>query len=619
MQDSLKNIVLIVDGMSCVNCENKIERALKKFDGVSAVQASFGDGKVSVGYLESKLKVDKLIETIEKLEYKVLNRPQQVKGSFKDSELRKSVTQILGIGVVVFALYFIIKNTVGFNFIPEVDQSMSFGILFVVGLFTSIHCIAMCGGINISQSIKRSVPAENKVSSGVLPSLLYNAGRVVSYTIIGGIIGAIGSVFNFSSATKAVISLLAGLFMVIMGLSMLNIFAFLKRFNVRMPKFFSNLIDNNKSRYGPFIVGLLNGLMPCGPLQSMQLYALGTGSALTGALSMFFFSLGTAPLMFGLGAASSLLSKKFTDVVFRVSAVLVIFLGVIMVNRGLSLGGKPAAVSSQSNYAVAQIVGSEQIVEINLESGAYKPILVQKGLKVKWIIKADNVNLNGCNRTIIVPQYNLQKDLFPGDNIVEFTPDQEGNFGYSCWMGMINSSIKVVTDLKDLGTNGDPQSKTGPDDSSRQNLTGGSCGMAGKNPRFANGQVPTDSIGLPTMKNGVQEVIVTVNDNGYTPALLVLKRGVKAVIKFNTEKLNYCNSKIFFPDFNGGLDFSQGQLETPALPTESDFTFQCWMGMLHGYVKVVDDPKTAKIDEIKYEIAQYRAPVNGGGGGCCAQ
>lgn len=255
MEESLKNSVLIVDGMSCSNCESKIERALKKLDGVSSVKASFAEGKVTIDYDENAVKLNKIIEVIEKLDYKVLSKPQPVKGILNNPEFRKSITQILGIGVVIFALYFIIKNTIGFNFIPAVDQSMSFGILFVVGLFTSLHCVAMCGGINISQCINRAAPLDKKVVSGMFPSLLYNAGRVVSYTIIGGIIGAIGSVFNFSGMTKAVISLLAGLFMVIMGLNMLNTFAFLKRFTIRMPRFISNIADNNNSRFGPFIVG----------------------------------------------------------------------------------------------------------------------------------------------------------------------------------------------------------------------------------------------------------------------------------------------------------------------------------------------------------------------------
>ena len=114
--------------------------------------------------------------------------------------------------------------------------------------------------------------------------------------------------FHLRFHTKVgIFAILSGVFMVIMGLNMLNVIPWLKKINPHMPKIFGRKIQGSKGKHGPFIVGLLNGLMPCGPLQAMQLYALGTGSFLMGAASMFVFSLGTVPLMFGFGALSSLL------------------------------------------------------------------------------------------------------------------------------------------------------------------------------------------------------------------------------------------------------------------------------------------------------------------------
>ena len=89
----------------------------------------------------------------------------------------------------------------------------------------------------------------------------------------------------------------------------------------------------------PFAIGLLNGLMPCGPLQSMWIVALATGNPFAGAMSMFLFSLGTVPLMLGLGSIVSLLGKKFTDQVIRVGAILVVVLGLSMLSQGGALSG----------------------------------------------------------------------------------------------------------------------------------------------------------------------------------------------------------------------------------------------------------------------------------------
>jgi sulfite exporter TauE/SafE len=206
----------------------------------------------------------------------------------------------------------------------------------------------MCGGINISQCAGAGQTAATgtaaaAASTRLLPSLAYNGGRVISYTLIGGIVGAVGSMLTPSGYFRGIVALAAGVFMLIMGLNMMGLFPALRNILPRLPAFFPGGIDRARTRAGtgkgPFVVGLLNGLMPCGPLQAMQLYALGTGSFFLGALSMLLFSLGTTPLMFGLGALSSILSARFTRIMMRVSAALVIILGIMMLNNGLALSG----------------------------------------------------------------------------------------------------------------------------------------------------------------------------------------------------------------------------------------------------------------------------------------
>jgi len=119
---------------------------------------------------------------------------------------------------------------------------------------------------------------------------------------------------------------------------------------------------------------------------------------------------------------------------------------------------------------------------------------------------------------------------------------------------------------------------------------------------------------MPTVKNGVQEITITVTDTGYFPAAIVLQKGMNAVIKFSPQSLTSCNSPVVFPEYNGILDLAKGQLMTPEIPVTGDFGFQCWMGMLHGYVKVVDDITKADVEKIRAEIGASRAS---GGAGCC--
>jgi sulfite exporter TauE/SafE/plastocyanin domain-containing protein/copper chaperone CopZ len=611
--------VLKIDGMTCSSCEMRIENALKKLNGISQVKASFSNATVIVTYEPQIITNVKIIETIEKLDYKVCNKTNNTNttdGKSTKASDKMTITQLLGIGIILFAGYLIINHFIGFNFIPNITQNMGYGILFVIGLITSLHCVAMCGGINLSQCVSYKF-TENDTSklSKIKPSLMYNAGRVVSYTLVGGIVGTLGSVISFSSSAKGVITILAGIFMVIMGLNMLNIFPWLRKLNPRMPKIFGNKIHNNNGRHGPFYAGLLNGLMPCGPLQAMQIYALGTGSFFAGAASMFIFSLGTVPLMFGFGAISSLLSNKFTHKMMKVSAVLVMILGVIMLNRGFNLSGfaftSGITAKASSSASVAKIDGNSQVITTKLQSGSYTPFTVQKGIPVKWTIQADASQINGCNGTVTIPSLGISKTLQPGNNEIDFTPAAEGNILYTCSMGMISSNITVVPDLTKVTTKDVQQSIS----SSTGAIGGGCCGITP--PKFAGGKIPTDNIEIAKITGNEQDVTVTVDSQGYTPAVIVLQKGIPAKIKFISSQLTACNSTIVFPELGGQLDLNS-QKETPLITPTADFTFQCGMGMLHGYVKVVDDLSKVDLNAIKNEVASYK-PASGSatGGGCC--
>ena len=627
MEQKIMRKVLQIEGMTCTGCESRIENTLKKLDGILDVKAMYSSSDVYVTYDLNFIDLNKIIEAVEKLDYNVKNKNDDFKSNAVTSETGSTknstdtgkigAAQIAGIVVIVLALYVIIKNTIGFNFIPQVDQSMGYGILFFIGVLTSLHCVAMCGGINLSVCVKYSEGTGNTRFDKLRPSILYNMGRVISYTIVGGIVGGIGSVLSFSGTAKGIVAILSGIFMVIMGLNMLNIFPALRKLNPRMPKIFSRKVHENSSSRGPLIVGLVNGLMPCGPLQAMQIYALGTGSIAAGALSMFLFSLGTVPLMFGFGAISSFLSSKFTHRMMKVSAVLVLVLGIIMMNRGLVLSGVNTNIVQAASPApggIAKVEGNVQVVTTKLDSGRYPPIIVQQGIPVKWTISASESDLNGCNEKINIPEYGIEnKALIPGDNIIEFKPDKVGKYIYTCWMGMISSSIEVVSDINNVSAN----NLTTTDNSGTQGVLGGGgcCGAGSKATKFVGGKIPVDDIQIAKVNNNQQEVTVTVNDYGYSPAVVVVQKGIPAKIKFNTEQLNSCNSIVVFPEYQEQMDL-QSHNETPFITPEQDFTFQCGMGMLHGYVKVVDDISKVNIDDIKNEISNY-TPSTGSSGGCC--
>lgn len=560
-----------VQGMSCSGCEAMLEEALKSLDGIHFVKSDFANNTIKVTYDPGRTNIVKMRAALRNTSY-TITRENNSMTKTKGKAAEKSMTkfQFIGIAVIILAVYLVVLNTVGFNFIPEVKSSMGYGVLFLVGLLTSLHCIAMCGGINMSQCVNMThggSGASGGTKANVKPSLLYNLGRVTSYTIIGGIIGAVGSVISFSGWARGLVAILSGLFMVIMGLSMTGIFPWINKITPRLPRIFREKAGSAGKGRGPYIVGLLNGLMPCGPLQAMQLYALGTGSLIAGALSMFFFSLGTLPLMFGLGAFITMMGKKFTKNMLKISAVLVAVLGIVMLGRGLALSGvalpflgsSKAASDTSIQTSIIDDDGVQNITSTMKSSSRYPVITVKAGVPVVWTFKVDKSLLNGCNNALIIPEYNIQQKLKAGDNIIRFTPKKTGTQIYTCWMGMVYGQIKVV----DAG--------------------------GGEIPPTVSDDSPVTTSQLKTITAaGVQNITTTMTSASSYPTITV-KAGVPVVWTFKADSrvLNGCNNMLILLDYNIQVKLKAGDNIIKFTPKKSGTQlYTCWMGMVYGQIKV---------------------------------
>ena len=450
MEPQIKTETLRIGGMTCVNCQNEIQKKLLNTDGIKKAKVSYASGTAAVTYDAGILTINDIAAVIDKSGYKILAETAGQKSGV-------SVGRTIGILIIIAALFMILQYFGILNRLTPgmlAETNMGYGLIFIIGLMTSVHCIAMCGGINLSQSIPQNKDNENKgFFSMIRPALFYNLGRVISYTAIGFIVGALGSAITFSNTAQGVLKLIAGVFMIIMGVNMLGMLPWLRKFNFTMPKIFANKINTAKYQgKGPIAVGLLNGFMPCGPLQAMQLYALSTGNPVTGALSMMLFSVGTVPLMFGLGAFSSVAGKRFSRKIMTAGAVLVVVLGLSMLSQGWNLSGgagklfaaAPETVDNSSPKFGITLGDEIQVVKSTLLPWNYPAITVQSGKPVKWIIDAPRGSINGCNYKFIINEYGIEHELKEGENVIQFTPGRTGVVRYSCWMGMIPGTITVM-------------------------------------------------------------------------------------------------------------------------------------------------------------------------------
>jgi len=610
-KQDLQKTTFRIGGMTCANCQNRIEKKLKGTAGIHDATVNYNTGAADVTYDAAIISFEEISAAIESLGYKTLGNTQN------------TVIQIIGSLVIILALFMLLRTFGSSKFaaiFPLAREGMGYGMLLLIGLLTSVHCIAMCGGINLSQTLRgigngeqgycseatlvsnaTSLQTETPVPSPfslLLPSILYNGGRLVSYTAVGVLVGALGSVITLSGHFQGVVQLAAGVFMLIMGINMLGLFPALRRFSPRMPKIFASKIEGKKTGRGPLIVGLLNGLMPCGPLQAMQLYALSTGSPVRGGISMFLFCAGTIPLMFALGAASSVLSgakgKIFSRRVMQAGALLVAALGLVMFSNGWSLSGFPNPldrmasskfVSAQANTGAINpaIQNGVQVVNSTLQPGRYPAITVQQGIPVRWIINAPPGSINGCNNRMIIREYGIQYTFKQGDNVIEFIPEKTGRFRYSCWMAMIQSTITVLAEGESAADLLEPDTT----------------------PKPAGVRIPTDTIAVAQIADNAQTVTICLGGEGFEPAVVVMQKRLPALWTITVESTN---SGIIFPAYYTGINTTQGENQLRLVPDE-DFEFYTANGKSYGYVKVVDNIARVDIEAVKAEVNNFETLV----------
>ncbi|MBR9691589.1 hypothetical protein GOV06_02285 [Candidatus Woesearchaeota archaeon] len=467
-------------GMHCGSCERLIEKSAENMEGIQSIKADYPTETVEVIFDENKTNLGDIFKAVEEKGYDCSLILEN-----KESEHYTIDKKFFGIAFAIIGIlvagYFIFRMADGIA-LPEISANMGYGLLFLVGLLTGFHCVSMCGGFVVSYTAKAAEQGRKSHKS----HLMYGVGKTLSYTIIGAGFGLLGSIIAFTPMMRGVAGIIAGLFLVVFGLNMLNLFPWLRKVRIQTPHFLSRFVGKESQKHSsPLIIGLLNGLMiACGPLQAIYIMAAGTGSALEGAKLLFVFALGTLPVMLGFGFFTSFISSKATHKILKASGAIVIVLGLVMINRGLALTGTGfdtnslfASVSAGDNAITGNVAAIEdgyQIINMEVNRYGWEPdkFVLKKGVPVKWIINGKEIN--GCNNAIQVPKLGLKFDIKRGEQVIEFTPDKEGVISWSCWMGMI-PGVFIVKDNIDISDDVAVQKEL----AAAPKLKAGSCGGGG--------------------------------------------------------------------------------------------------------------------------------------------
>ena len=310
-----------IKGMHCTACTLLTEGELIEVEGVASARSSLTTHTVEVcGNFGDKTREEicrELSQRIEKHGYSLSLEKQRSEKNWSEF----SIAIPIAIG---FAVLFVLLQKLGIVNLVN-TSTVSYGTAFLIGIIASLStCMAVVGGLVLSMSATFAREGDR-----VRPQILFHTGRLVSFFILGGVIGALGSAFTLGATGTFILGLLVGLVMLILGINLLDIFPSFRRFQPAMPKFFGKHalgISELNHSLTPLLVGVATFFLPCGFTQAMQLYSLTTGSFLAGALTMLFFALGTLPVLALIGFSSFSIKNSSKAGIFFKSAGLIVIL-----------------------------------------------------------------------------------------------------------------------------------------------------------------------------------------------------------------------------------------------------------------------------------------------------
>jgi plastocyanin domain-containing protein len=311
-------------------------------------------------------------------------------------------------------------------------------------------------------------------------------------------------------------------------------------------------------------------------------------------------------------------------------AVLVTVMGLMMAGYGLGLSGinlgfadtvfaseRPGAKAAYRSRRAERTDGTDgaaalpevedgvQVVNSVLRGGRYPAIAVRQGLPVRWTIDAPSGSVNGCNNRMIIREYGIEYRFRTGANVIEFMPERAGRFTYTCWMGMIRSTITVVAEGESIAE----------------------AEIVYTEPRPAGIVIRAENVLKAEMagSGAYQTAVINLGDDGMDPAVIVFQRGVPAAWTINNDSLKAGNSRLVFPAYYTHIDVGRGDNVIELLPT-GDFDFSTADNVFYGFVKVVNDLNDVDIEAVRTEAAGYETLIYpdayfeaGAVGGCCAR
>lgn len=346
--------------------------------------------------------------------------------------------------------------------------------IFLTGLTTGgISCAAVQGGLLasiIANQKKHELDQRPKQVNTIdqldwLPVTMFLSSKLLSHTILGLLLGGIGSVFIISQGLQLTLQIFTALFMFATAMNFLDVHPIFRHLAFQAPKFLRHLIKNqshSQNLFAPVILGFFSVFIPCGVTQSMEVLAMSSGSAWQGGLIMFSFVLGTAPIFALLGIATAKMTEWWQEIFNKTAAAILIALAIYSFNGVLIVLDSPVTINKitdriswffsderftqkQAENQVAKQVGEVQKITINIKNNGYTPkyFKVKNDVPVELTLASGNVY--SCAQAFVFREFDINTMVKSNSNqTFTFTPKEKGKFTFSCSMGMYTGVMEVI-------------------------------------------------------------------------------------------------------------------------------------------------------------------------------
>ncbi|MCX6754530.1 MAG: sulfite exporter TauE/SafE family protein [Candidatus Nomurabacteria bacterium] len=325
----MKKYIYHVSGTHCASCKILIEDVLNEQDLIDKAVVDLKKETIEIETESDKNKFE--IAEILSDKIKTNGYTISVEKIIIDKKPDDTIWIAILLGLVFLILFFLLQKSGILNL--GMGGSTTPTTSFIIGIIASLSsCLAIVGGLVLSLSAKIS---QEDGKSAKKPFILFHAGRLVGFAVLGGVLGLIGEAIGINFVLSAILGLIASLVMIILGLNLLGIF---KKNKITLPssifKFFRKV---EHTMFAPILIGIGTFFLPCGFTQSMQIAALSSDSFISGFMIMFSFALGTLPVLALLSFGSvSFANSKHAPLFFKVAGVVVVGLGVFALLAGLA-------------------------------------------------------------------------------------------------------------------------------------------------------------------------------------------------------------------------------------------------------------------------------------------